>query len=59
MNEPTEVARQRARDAYWRTVARRTAAHLAQDLSKETGVPISAAVQRVLDEEALENAKTA
>lgn len=59
MNEPTEAARQRARDAYWRTVARRTAAHLVQDLSKETGVPISPAAQRVLDDEARENAKTA
>ncbi len=59
MTESTDAARKRARDEFWRKRARRHAAHIVRDLSGETGIPVSPAAQRILDEEARENAKSA
>lgn len=59
MTERAGASRRSARDEFWRKRALQHAAHIVRDISEETGRPISAAVQRVLDEEARENVKTA
>lgn len=59
MTGTTETGGRRSADNFWKQKSLRTAAHIVRDLSKETGIPIDAAVQRVLDEEARESAKTA
>ncbi|WP_156485606.1 hypothetical protein [Tsukamurella pseudospumae] len=55
----TDSAPKRVRNEFWRQRARRAAAHIVLASSKETGIPVSAAVQQILDEEAQENAKSA
>ncbi|GAA1095148.1 hypothetical protein GCM10009648_38180 [Tsukamurella spumae] len=47
------------RRSYWRTVARRQAAHLAEDTSRDLGIPVDPAAQKILNEEAREIAESA
>ena len=54
-----EPRRPGARDEYWRRQANRHAAHVALNASRKTGVPVSAHVQKILDDEAREIAESA